>query len=79
MVRPDLWKCLLKKESFELGFEVRECGEILQAGEYQTAGAMKLKGQSPTDLRLRLGIFKSFSFDDRRVHDIRYAQREAER
>ena len=32
MVRLDLWKCLLKKESFELGFEVREGGEIPQAG-----------------------------------------------
>ena len=32
MVRLDLWKCLLKKESFELGFEVREGGEIAQAG-----------------------------------------------
>ena len=31
-VRLDLWKRLLKKESFELGFEVREGGEILQAG-----------------------------------------------
>ena len=27
-----LWKCLLKKESFELGFEVRVGGEIPQAG-----------------------------------------------
>ena len=32
MVRLDFWKCLLKKESFELGFEVREGGEIPQAG-----------------------------------------------
>ena len=32
MVRLDLWKCLLKKESFELGFEVREGGEIPIAG-----------------------------------------------
>ena len=32
MVPLDLWKCLLKKESFELGFEVREGGEIPQAG-----------------------------------------------
>ena len=32
MVRQNLWKCLLKKESFELGFEVGEGGEILQAG-----------------------------------------------
>ncbi|WP_419606728.1 hypothetical protein, partial [Thiolapillus sp.] len=32
MVCQDLWKCLLKKESFELGFEVREGGEIPQAG-----------------------------------------------
>ena len=35
MVRLDLWKCLLKKESFELGFEVREGGEIPQAGRQQ--------------------------------------------
>ena len=32
MVRLDLWKRLLKKESFEPGFEVREGGEIPQAG-----------------------------------------------
>ena len=32
MVRLDLRKCLLKKESFELGFEVGEGGEIPQAG-----------------------------------------------
>ena len=32
MVCLDLWNCLLKKESFELGFEVREDGEIPQAG-----------------------------------------------
>ena len=32
MVRLDWWKCLLKKKSFELGFEVREGGEIPQAG-----------------------------------------------
>ena len=25
-----MWKCLLRKENFELGFEVREGGEILQ-------------------------------------------------
>ena len=32
MVRLDLWKCLLKKESFKLGFEVREGGEIPLVG-----------------------------------------------
>ena len=32
MVRLDLWKCLLKKDRFELGFEVREDG---QAGRQQ--------------------------------------------
>ena len=32
MVHLDLWKCLLKKESFELGYEVREGGEIPHAG-----------------------------------------------
>ena len=38
MVRLDLWKCLLKKESFELGFEIEvreEEGEIPQAGRQQ--------------------------------------------
>ena len=33
----------------------------LAGSEFQTVGAMKLKERSPTDLRLRLGIFKSFS------------------
>ena len=32
MVRLDLWNCLLKKERSELGFDVREGGEIPQAG-----------------------------------------------
>ena len=32
MVRLDLWKCLLKKKSFELGFEVREDRDIPQVG-----------------------------------------------
>ena len=32
MIRLHLWKCLSKKESFELGFEVREGWEIPQAG-----------------------------------------------
>ena len=36
MVRLDLWKCLLKKESFELGFEVREDGVIPQAGRQRS-------------------------------------------
>ena len=32
MVRLYLWKCLLKEESFKLGFEAREGEEILQVG-----------------------------------------------
>ena len=51
----------------------------LAGNEFQTVGAMKLKERSPTDLRLRLGIFKSFSFDDVRVREVRYVQREVER
>ena len=35
--------------------------------EFQTVGAMKLKERSPTDFRLRLGIFKSFLFDGETV------------
>ena len=42
----------------------------LGGNEFQTVGAMKLKERSPTDLRLRLGIFKSFSFDDVRVREV---------
>ena len=42
----------------------------LAGNEFQTVGAMKLKERSPTDLRLRLGIFKSFSFDDVRVREV---------
>ena len=38
----------------------------LAGNEFQTAGAMKLKERSPTDLRLRLGIFKSFSLEEKR-------------
>ena len=42
----------------------------LVGNEFKTAGAMKLKERSPTDLRLYLGIFKSFSFDDLRVREV---------
>ena len=72
MVRLDLWKCLLKKESFELGFEIRKGGRFrrLAGKEFQTVGAMTLKERSPEDLRLRLGIFKSLSFDVRRMREV---------
>ena len=55
-VRLDLWKCLLKKESFELGFKSEKVGRFrkLAGNEFQTVGAMKLRERSPTDLRLRL-------------------------
>ena len=61
-----LWKCLLKKESFELCLEVREGGEIPQTVRQR----IPLKERSLADLRLRLGICKSFSFDDRRVREV---------
>ena len=53
MVRQDLWKCLLKKESFKLGFEVREGGEIPQSGKQRIPDSWgnELKEQSPTDFR----------------------------
>ena len=62
----------VKKKSFELDFEVRNDGEIPQmaGSEFQTVGAMELKERSPTDLRLRLGIFKSFSLEDRWVREV---------
>ena len=51
----------------------------LAGSEFQTVGAMKLKERSPTDLKMHLEIFKSSSVDDRRVHKVRYRQREAGR
>ena len=42
----------------------------LAGNEFQTVGATKLKERSPTDVRLPLGIFKSFLFDDRRVREV---------
>ena len=39
----------------------------LAGREFQTVGAMKLKEWSPTNLRLRFGIFKGFLFEDWRV------------
>ena len=42
----------------------------LAGNEFQIVGAMKLTEWLPTDLRLHLGIFKSFSFDDQRVHEV---------
>ena len=82
MIRRDLWKCLLKKESFELGLSSERVGGFrkLAGSEFQTVGAMKLKELSPTHSKLRLGIFTSFSFDDRRVREVfLYVQSEAER
>ena len=51
----------------------------LAGNEFQTVGAMKLKEWSPTDLRLLFGIFSSFSFDELRVCEVLYVQREEER
>ena len=42
----------------------------LTGNEFKTVAAKKLKEQSPTDLGPRLGIFKSFLFDDRRVCEV---------
>ena len=42
----------------------------LAGSELQAVGAMKLKGLSQKDLRMGLGVFKSFSFDDRRVLEV---------
>ena len=50
----------------------------LAGSEFQTVGARKLKEQWPTDLRLHLGIFENFSFDDWKVCEVWYMQRETE-
>ena len=61
-----------EKESREMGFELGESGEIWQRGrrQVQADGAMKTKERSPTDFRLRLGIFKSFLLEDRKARDV---------
>ena len=41
----------------------------LAGSEFQNDGATKLNEGSPKDLKIRFGIFRIFSFEDRRVHD----------
>ena len=41
----------------------------LAGSEFQTVGAMKLKEGLATNVRLRLGIFKSFSLEEKRFTD----------
>ena len=82
MVHQDLRKGLSKQESFELSFKRRQRGEIAQTDEQrelQTDGAMKLKERPSTGFKLPLGIFQSFSLEDRRVRDVWYARSEADR
>ena len=50
-----------------------------QAADSKADGARKLKERSPIDFRLRIGIFQTFSLEDRRVRDVCYVQSEAER
>ena len=50
-------------------------GGILPTGRQRIPeGAMKPKERSPTDLRLFWEIFKSFSLEGRRVHEVCYVQ-----
>ena len=80
MVCLDLWKCLLKKESFELGFEVRRGGEIWQAYRQRISDSSGNQTERTVDSRFDIAfrIFKSFSFDDGRVREVWYVQRETE-
>ena len=66
MVCLDSWKGLLKKDSFELVFELREGGKIPKTGrqltEFQTDGAMKLKERSyPLLFQIRIFPYRQFT------------------
>ena len=65
-----LWKGWSKEESAELGFELKQSGEISQTARQWkwTDGAMKLKECSPKEFKLCSGIFKSLSLEDWCVH-----------
>ena len=56
MVCLDLWKCLLKKESFELGFEVREGGEIPQAGRQRIPDSWGNETESTVTNRFEIAL-----------------------
>ena len=60
MIHLHLWKCLLKKDSFELGFEVREDGEILQAGRQRILESWSNKTERTVTNRFEIA-FKGFS------------------
>ena len=54
MVRLDLWKCLLKTESFEMGFEVREGGEIPQASRQRIPDSLDNETERTVASRLEI-------------------------
>ena len=72
MIHLNLWEDLSKQQSFELSVKSVRVGRLrkLAGSEVQTDGVMKLKELSPADFKQHLGIFKSFSFEDRRVRDV---------
>ena len=72
MVLLDLWECQLKKESFELGFEVREGGEIPQAGGQPIPDCWDNETERAVANRFEIVFrdFQVFSFDDRRVREV---------
>ena len=60
-----LRKGLSKEENLELVLNsVRERFRRLTGSEFQTNGAMKLKEQSPKNVKLHSGIFRSLLFED---------------
>ena len=77
MICLHLWKCLLKEESFELGFEVREGGKILQAGRQRIPDNWNNETGRTVTNRLEIVDFQKFV--DQRVREVWYMQRQAKR
>ena len=72
MVCLDLWKCLLKKDSFQLGFEVREGGEILRAGRQRIPDIWGNETERPVASSFEIAFrdFQEFLVDDQSVRDV---------
>ena len=81
MVCLDLWKYLLKKDSFELGFEVREGGEIPQAGRQQIPyiRGNETERTVTSSFEIAFRDFQEFFVDDQRVREVWYLEKGAER
>ena len=72
MAHLDLWKFLLKQKGFELGYELKESGEIPQTGRQQIPDRWSNETEKTVINRSDTAflIFKSLSLEDQRVREV---------